>query len=429
MLGVGSVVAGKFRVERPLGQGGMGAVFAATNVLLGQRVALKVLLGDMCTQPAIVERFLREARASAQLRGDHVCRVSDVGTLEDGAPYIVMELLEGRDLAGVLAATGPLRSDVLCDYVLQACLGIAEAHAVGIVHRDLKPANLFLAQRPDGTTLVKVLDFGIAKAPSSQQFDLTQTAAVMGSPGYMSPEQLRSSRNVDARSDIWALGTILYELSSARTPFNGESITELAVRVSMDPTPPLPDFVPAPLQQVIYRCLEKHPDHRFQDLASLAVALAPFAGPRGHEMAMGIARILNKSVAEMFPTSGHATPTTLGAASGQVARPSSRKRPVALLLLGALAIIGIAAGVAIIATQKRPEARVSVESPVVAPADAAAALPATTDAAAVVSPPDAAVLGDAAVDAPQPSRPDAGSKRPRKTTPSPPSEDYDSSRY
>lgn len=428
MVGVGTVLAGKFRIDRPLGQGGMGAVFAATNILLGQRVALKLLLPEMCAQPAILERFVREARASAQLRGDHVCRVSDVGTLENGAPYIVMEMLEGRDLSSVLASTGPLRSDVLCDYVLQACLGVAEAHALGIVHRDLKPANLFLAQRPDGTTLVKVLDFGIAKAPGGQQFDLTQTAAVMGSPGYMSPEQLRSSRNVDARSDIWSIGTILYELATGRTPFTGESITELAVRVSMDPTPPLPDFVPAPLQHVIYRCLEKNPDQRFQNLAALAVALAPFVGQRGHDIAAGVSRILNMPVPTPLPPTVHAVPTTLGGASGQLPQTTARKGRGAIF-----AGVGIAAAIAVAAVVIVP--RMKSSEPAAAttrPADAAIAMPLATvdagvpvDAAIAASPVDASVAEAPPVDAGQPTT----RKRKPKPQTTKPAEDYDSSRY
>src|SRR5262249_17959342 len=183
-------------VDRILGVGGMGVVVAATHLQLGQPVALKFMLAEALAQPEAAERFLREARAAVRLRSQHVARILDVGTLETGAPYIVMELLEGMDLAQLLERR-PLPPQAAVDYVLQACEAIAEAHANGIVHRDLKPANLFLARTPTGAPLVKVLDFGIAKAHDPQLASVTQTSAVFGSPAYMSPEQLRSAKNVD----------------------------------------------------------------------------------------------------------------------------------------------------------------------------------------------------------------------------------------
>jgi len=224
-------------------------VAVATHVQLGQAVAIKVLHDELASDATFVTRFLREARACAALRSDHVCRVSDLGTLETGAPYLVMELLDGSDLSRVVAA-GPLPIAVAADYVLQACIALAEAHAIGIVHRDLKPGNLFLTR----AGRIKVLDFGIAKAPKDE-LALTRTAHVLGSPRYMSPEQLRSPRDVDLRTDLWALGVILYELVSQRVPFPAESITELAVKVAVDPPQPL-DVDPA-FRAVVWRCLEK----------------------------------------------------------------------------------------------------------------------------------------------------------------------------
>src|SRR5512140_559405 len=254
MLEPGAMVAGKLRVERVLGQGGMGTVAVATHVGLDQRVAIKVLLPELANQPEVVARFVREARASARLKNEHVCRVSDVGQLETGEPYIEMELLEGEDLSKVIDRA-PLPVETAADYVLQACVAVAEAHQLGIVHRDLKPANLFVTHKLDGTALVKVLDFGIATAPTTAELKITKTTTIMGSPGYMSPEHLRSARDVDARSDIWALGVILYEAVSGTLPFVANTITELAVKVVMDEPAPLTNVDPR-FAAIVTRCLQ-----------------------------------------------------------------------------------------------------------------------------------------------------------------------------
>lgn len=283
---VGTVLDGKYRVERVLGEGGMGLVVAARHVQLDQLFALKLLLPQYCEHEEAVQRFLREARSAARIQSEHVARVSDVGTLGDGVPFMVMELLEGRDLDRELQARGPLPIAEAAGYVIQACLAVAEAHAFGIVHRDLKPANLFLTRRRDGSFLVKVLDFGISKAiepdaVGGADANLTSTAAVMGSPQYMSPEQIRSSKHVDARSDVWSLGTVLYELLTGEPAFKADNAPATLAKIVADEVPPpsrsRPDL-PAGLEAVVLRCLEKNRDQRFQSVAELASALQPFAG-------------------------------------------------------------------------------------------------------------------------------------------------------
>ncbi|KAB2888666.1 MAG: serine/threonine protein kinase, partial [Kofleriaceae bacterium] len=322
MVEPGQVLAGKFQVERVLGQGGMGMVVAAQHLQLGQLVALKFLLPQAMHSAETTERFLREARATVRLKSEHVGRVIDVGTLDTGAPYIVMEYLDGQDLDGFRRTHTRLPVIQAVDFVLQASEAIAEAHSIGIVHRDLKPANLFLSVRADGTPIVKVLDFGISKATQDHQdFSLTRTATVMGSPGYMSPEQLRSARDVDARTDVWALGVILYELVSGQAPFAAEAITELTLKVAMDPTPPLGVPAPPGFEDVIKRCLEKEPADRYGSVAELAAALVPFGPPNAAEMAKRIARVqagLSTQTRAKSAVAVALAPTTLSGSTGSM---------------------------------------------------------------------------------------------------------------
>lgn len=290
----GDLIAGKYRAERVLGTGGMGVVVAAQHVQLGQRVALKFLLPAGIADPLVVARFEREARAAAQLRSEHVARVLDVGHMDSGAPYIVMELLEGSDLGDLLSQSGPLEESQAVDYLLQACEAIAEAHNAGIVHRDLKPKNLFVTRRVDGWPLVKVLDFGISKVKDSADFNLTGTSEIIGSPNYMSPEQLRASRDVDLRSDIWSIGAILYELLGGRVPFVAETLTQLCSMVLTEAPRPLSELregIHPELQRVISRCLEKSASDRYANVGELAVALAPFATAHGSALASRVAMV------------------------------------------------------------------------------------------------------------------------------------------
>ncbi len=290
----GDILAGKYKVEKVLAQGGMGVVVAAMHQQLEQRVALKFLLPEGMENEAALGRFLREAKAAVRLRSEHVARVLDVGTAETGSPYIVMEYLEGRDLSSVLEAEGRLSVREAVTYVLQTAEAVAEAHALGIIHRDLKPANLFLTKRADGTPCVKVLDFGISKLTTPGDMNLTKTSAIMGTPYYMAPEQLRSSKSVDLRSDIWSLGMILYELLTGCVAYQRETLPELCSAILFDPVLPPRTFLPElpeALEAVVMRALAKAPEDRYQNLAQLAEDVAPFAKD-GERLAMRVKRVL-----------------------------------------------------------------------------------------------------------------------------------------
>jgi serine/threonine-protein kinase len=286
----GEVLAGRYRVDRVIGVGGMGVVVAATHVVLGQRVAIKFLLPHALIHKVLVARFSREARAAVRIRSEHVARVLDVGELDSGAPYIVMEYLEGNDLHAMTQARGKLPVEEAVDYVLQACVAVAEAHSLGIVHRDLKPSNLFLVGA-HGIGTVKVLDFGISKMSVQGEGDMTQSESVLGSPAYMSPEQMTSSRDVDSRTDIWALGVILYELIAGKQPFSGDSIPELCIAITQRTPPRLSDVCGAAtpaLNGVVMRCLDKDRTKRFASVLELAEALTGFGS---HRSRLSIERI------------------------------------------------------------------------------------------------------------------------------------------
>jgi serine/threonine-protein kinase len=287
----GDTIDGKYALIRLIGAGGMGVVFEAEHLRLKQRCAIKMLSPEMLREVDIVHRFEREARASALLKSAHVTRVTDVATTAQGVPYIVMELLSGQDLDGLLQARGAIPFPEAVDYVLQGCAAVAEAHGAGIIHRDLKPGNLFLAREEQGI-VVKVLDFGISKM-IEEESKLTSAGMTMGTALYMSPEQLRSAAKVDARSDIWSLGIILYELVCGEPPFVGTATQVAAAIVSED----APDIttrcaIPPALGAIIHRALRRAPAERFASVAELVAALAPFAAPEslGRAVAAQISR-------------------------------------------------------------------------------------------------------------------------------------------
>ena len=290
----GTTLQGKYRIDRVLGRGGIGVVVRAHHIDLDEPVAIKLLRPDKIERTNAVLRFVREAQAAAKLKNEHICRVLDIGKLDDGAPYLVMEYMEGTDLRGLLRRFGRLTPCYAVDLVLQACVGMAEAHSVGIVHRDIKPSNLFASERSDGEALLKVLDFGISKAPIENNFDMTHSGAILGTPSYMSPEQIRASKHVDARADLWALGVVLYELVSGKRPFRSRVFTKLCVEVATEEPQPLDVELPPGLAAAIFRCLEKDPGCRYQNVAELAADLAAFANvpQQARRVAERCARIL-----------------------------------------------------------------------------------------------------------------------------------------
>ncbi len=364
----GEVLAGKYRIARKLGEGGMGVVFEAEHIRIRQRVAIKMLLPTVLDMPDVTSRFEREARAAGSLKSENTARVLDVDISEGGIPYMVMEFLDGKDLSQVLDARGPLPPDLAVDYLLQACNAMAEAHSLGIVHRDLKPSNLFLCGGERG--VVKILDFGISKVENDKDNRVTATQTVVGTPLYMSPEQIRSSKNVDSRTDIWSLGIILYELLAGKTPFEGSTMAAGAA-ICIDDPPPISSFregVPRDLEEVVLVCLEKDVTKRYPNVQSLAVALARFGSgaiktPDASQPNIVIPRPSARSISD---TSGSYPAPTVAGSSPSISEPgggrnrtmpgwttrsatrSSRSRLVAVAAIAVVATLS-AVAVAVVA--------------------------------------------------------------------------------
>ncbi len=411
---IGAIVADRYEVTGFLGRGGMGFVVAARHRELGERVAIKFL-----NRSELAERFFREARAAAGIENDHVVRIYDVGRLPSGEPYIVMEHLSGEDLAARLQRTGAMAPETVATILVDVCLALAEAHAAGIVHRDLKPENIFLARRRGGDEVVKLLDFGVAKVPDARA--LTQTDNVVGTPAYMSPEQLLGSRDVDHRADIWSIGIILYELLTDELPFEGDSLVHLGIIIREKPTPRVQSArsdIPKEMDAVIARCLAKQRTDRYGDVAELAEALAPFL-PAG--MAHTIARVRRivdegrRRAAALAPTitpepsqpistlddqlatevslfessSGKPTTQSLAHDSLSASRPSHDGKRRRLALLAPLCLAGVAA--IALARRSQPAASATVGTGDAPASTSIASAPGqTTAAGAAVAPPETA---------------------------------------
>ena len=332
----------------------MGVVVAATHLELDQQVALKFMHENVVEVG--LERFLREAKAVAKLKSEYVARVMDVGKLDGGATYIVMDYLEGEDLADMLDR-GALPVEQAVDLVLQAAVALAEAHSRGIVHRDIKPRNLFLTRRPDGAPLLKVLDFGISKMPAGEaDGSSTQTGATIGSPSYMSPEQVRSSKDVDARTDVWSLGAVLYQLLTGRLPFVAHTVPDMFVAIlhgDLTPASSVAPSVPVALDAVIAQCLAKERAQRFATMAELAQALEPFASPDGRLLVRSTVKLLGGVEATRLtpmPTRPSAPaggaemgPTTPGVSVSQAPAPPNRRSLLVGAGVGAVVLLGLGA--------------------------------------------------------------------------------------
>ena len=356
-IALGGVVAGKYRVDRVIGFGGMGIVCAATHVELGNAIAIKFIRPERASDERTVARFLTEARAAAQLHSQFACRVMDCGRLPGGSPYIVMEYLVGEDLRSLVSTRGPLSIEEAVALGLQACEALAEAHSKHIVHRDVKPENLFIAEAPGGAHQLKVLDFGISKqlSPLGPQRALTDSTESMGSPSHMSPEQMIDPAGVDSRTDIWSLGVVLYEILTGQMPFPGETGPQLCANVmTTEPIAPQAHHaeIPDGLARAVLRCLEKDRARRFRDVGELSLALKPFGGAAGALTADRVERIFGRTATDDVVATAHEPDDDLPATSGHAGsipgvprRGFGRRVGVGLVLL-------VATGLAAIAVQR-----------------------------------------------------------------------------
>jgi eukaryotic-like serine/threonine-protein kinase len=430
----GDVLDGKYRVERLLGEGGMGAVAKATHLLRRAPVALKFMSGAVLSLPGAVERFVNEGVAASQIDSDHVVKVFDVGRLPSGAPYLVMEYLEGFDLGQILEREGPtLPVARAVHFIVQSLRALQTAHAAGIIHRDMKPSNCFVIDKDGEADFVKLVDFGISKVRASedgQAAHLTRTNSALGTPLYMSPEQARSPRDVDTRTDLYSVGAILYEMLSGRTPYTSESgeFTEILFKIFTTEPEPLatlrPDL-PEGLCAVVHHALQRDPKDRFGSAAEMAEALTPFADERSTQVFVRLrgtrrsngpmhsltpaaesARVSkSEATARTFPSfkdSAAPTPkppsTEVGVTKEAAATRASATHPSRKGVAVAAVAVAIAAGAGFVALRGH-----SASSPPIQPEPSAAVLPPPASTPVAPVSPSAAPSSQAVLVAPEES--------------------------
>jgi serine/threonine-protein kinase len=378
-------IADKYELVRQIGVGGMGEVWAAHHARIDRHVAIKFPNVDLVQRPEIRERFFAEARILGRLRHPNIVDVIDFGELDNGGLFLVFELLDGMSLDAYVQELGRLASRNAVMIALELCRGLAFAHEANVIHRDLKPANVFLHKAPNGRLQVKLLDFGISKicTPNVESTHLTEADAVVGTPAYMSYEQARAVPDIDARTDIWSAGVILYEMLAGIPPFEAQSFSATIAKIVTDPVPPLSTWganVPADLEALVQRCLEKNRDDRFRSAAALQAALEAvlprlsepppsrrlqldsltdlptippppvFAVPSAPSSSLRIfspcARTTNGNSAPPEGRPSLVTPSPSHASLPAPAEPRSRSR----LVLGAFAMLAVGAGIASLAS-------------------------------------------------------------------------------